>query len=84
MNQATSGQGWGEMETTDVRKGWGLWWEEESWLGIWVAWPQEEEEEPEQKTEKGPERWVGRGMMVTCLRVVKDSYSHKPSNINAA
>ena len=42
------------METTDVRKGWGLWWEEESWLGIWVAWPQEEEEEPEQKTEKGP------------------------------
>ena len=37
MNQATSGQGWGEMETTDVRKGWGLWWEEESWLGIWVG-----------------------------------------------
>lgn len=52
-------------------------------MGIWVAWPQEEEEEPAQKTEKGPERWVGRGMTVTCLRVVKDSNSHKPSNNNS-
>lgn len=79
MNQATSGQGWQKMETTDVRKGWGLWWEEESWLGVWVARPQEEEEEPELKTEKeGVGGW--RGVMVTCVRVVKDSNSHKPND----
>lgn len=83
MNQATSGQGWGEMETEDVRKGWGLCWEG-LWLGVWAAWPQEEEEEPAQKTEAGPERWVGRGTMVTCLRVAKGPNTHKPSNDNSA
>lgn len=60
MNQATSGQGWGEMETTDVRKGWGLCWEG-SWLGVWAAWPQEEEEEPAQKTGGGTRAVGGEG-----------------------
>lgn len=46
------------METTDVRKGRGMWKERESCLGIWVAWLEEEEKQPARKSEKG-QGWGG-------------------------
>lgn len=70
--------GRGEMETADVRKGRGMWKERESCLGIWVAWLEEEEEQPARKSEKG--RGWGRGVGVTCLPVVRDSNNDKCNN----